>query len=270
MGLILMLVLGAGNALDQTFEEGVQAYERGDYAQSVGLFERVVRDGVVDAGVFYNLGNAYYRNGRMGPAIANYERALHLNPGMVDGRENLFRCLNETERRLSKPPPPKWEQALLFWDDSLSPPATYVLLGLCWTALWVLLGIRQYKRLPYLRRSAMVLAVLGVLLAASLWVKAHPPALAVASGPRVPVHYGMSEDETVRFELYEGDRVLVDRREKDWARVVTSDGERGWTRSHFLTFVGPPYEAPREAPYEAPREGPYEAPPGVLPEEASM
>ncbi len=249
-----MLSLGAGGALDQTFEEGVQAYGKGDYALSVDRFERLVRDGVAEAGVFYNLGNAYYREGRLGPAIANYERALQLNPGMVDGRENLFRCLNETERRLSKPAPPRWEQALLFWDDGLSRPVTYGLLGLCWATLWVLLAIRQYKRFPYLRRSAAVLGALGCLLAASLWVKAHPPALAVASVAQVPVHYGMSEDETVRFELHEGDRVLVDRRERNWARVLTSDGERGWTRSRYLTFVGPPYEAAPAAALTTPPE----------------
>ena len=52
---------------------------------------------------------------------------------------------------------------------------------------------------------------------------------------------GMSEAESVRFELYEGDRVLVDERMQGWARVTTVSGERGWTREEGLLLVGPPY-----------------------------
>jgi len=89
-----------------------------------------------------------------------------------------------------------------------------------------------------------VVSVLAVAFGLSAWVKAHGDLYAVANNERVPVHYGTSEDETVRFELYEGDRVLVDRRESGWARVMTADGERGWARGRALAFVGPPYERP--------------------------
>ena len=94
---------------------------------------------------------------------------------------------------------------------------------------------------------AIVLAVLAAAFGASAWAKAHPPALAVAAVERVPVHYGTNEDEAVRFELYEGDRVAVDRRADGWARVNISSGERGWARESDLVFVGPPYEASTRA-----------------------
>ena len=88
------------------------------------------------------------------------------------------------------------------------------------------------------------MGLLTTLFAASWWVKSNPHQLAVAAQRGVPVRYGVSDTETVRFELYEGDRVAVDRRNNGWARVETAGGERGWTREEYLVFVGPPYERP--------------------------
>ena len=65
--------------------------------------------------------------------------------------------------------------------------------------------------------------------------------VAVANANVVHVHYGTDEDETVRFDLSEGDRVTVDKRVSGWSRVSTADGERGWARDKDLVFVGPPY-----------------------------
>lgn len=231
----------AATAFDQTFDAGLQAYYQGDYPAAIRAFEQLVEQGVVAPEVFYNLGNAYYRAGRLGPAIANYERALHLRPDLEDARENLELCVNETERRLSKPRPPAWEQALLFWHYRLNPETTYRLALASWVALWLLLALRLIRPWPYLRPAAAVLALVAAAFAASAWTKFHPTPLAVASAPRVPVYHGMRESETVHFELYEGDRVVVDRRDEGWAQVRTSDDKRGWTREQYLTFVGPPY-----------------------------
>lgn len=242
LALTTAVVLGAGT-FDTIYQTGVQAYEEGDYHTAAESFEQLIAEGVVDPAVFYNLGNAYYRAGEVGPAIANYERALQLRPGLVVARENLVRAVNATERRLSKPAPPAWEQSLLFWHDTLTPQAAYWAAIVCWFAFWTALAVRRFKSVKYLRIAALVLLVLSAAFATSLYAKSHPQQLAVASEHRVPVHYDTDTEETVRFELYEGDRVLVDERRDGWARVVTAHGERGWAQAGNLTFVGPPYES---------------------------
>ena len=244
MRVVMAILLAAGSAFDDSFQFGVKAFESQDYGESIRIFEQLIDQGVVEPAVFYNLGNAYYRSGLLGPAIANYERALHLNPRMEDAAENLSRCLNETERHLMKPRPSDWEQSLLFWHYNFSTRATYVILGALWIFFWILLGVRQFRKFPYLRRSAATVAVLISAFGTSLWVKSNPSGIGVASLERIPVHYGTNETETVHFELYEGDRVLVGDRYNGWVRVETAEGERGWAKADTLTFVGPPYESP--------------------------
>ena len=246
---IVPLMLVSTGFLDETFDRAADAYGEGDYQGASILYEQIVSEGAADPSVFHNLGNTYYRQGRLGPAIANYERALHLDPGFDAARQNLSQCVRQTERRMEPPKPPEWQQSLLFWHYALSYRSATVLGVACWIACWMALALRQLatnrswaKALRHGRACAVILGVVAVALGASAWAKAHPALLAVASQPRVPVYHGTSESEQVRFELFEGDRVRVDRRERGWSRVATAGGERGWSRDEALTFVGPPYE----------------------------
>jgi len=246
--IITSLITCGATVFNATFDRANDAYRQGGYQTAVNLYEQLVSDGVAGADLFYNLGNAYYRLDRLGPAIANYERALHLRPGFEAAQRNLDQCLEQTRRALNAPLPPAWEQSLLFWHYRLTPATSFRLAVASWLLLWMVLGVRLWRPLPYLRRLAAVLALLALAFGASSWAKAHPALLAVASEESVPVRYGIGPEETTRFELFRGDRVRVDKRSGGWARVVTANGERGWVKESSLAFVGPPYLRPSQEP----------------------
>jgi len=240
------LVFFGATIFDETFDRANAAYMEADYQTAVSSYEQLVSDGIVNADLFYNLGNAYYRIGRIGPAIANYERALHVRPRFEAAERNLQQCLEQTQHQLAAPLPPPWQQALLFWHTGLTPAFSFTAAVLSWVSFWLLLAARLWRPQPYLRRAAALFAVLTVLFGLSSWVKEHPVLLAVANADAVPVRYGIGSDETTRFELYAGDRVRVEKRASGWARVASADGERGWVEESSLTLVGPPYLRPGE------------------------
>ncbi len=241
--LLLFITVALGsNGYEATFVDAGEAYAADDYTTAARLYEQLVEEGVVNSALFYNLGNTYYRMKQLGPAIANYERALQLEPQLDAARENLDMAIRATERHLARPLPSEWEQSLLFWHYNLSQHTTSLLAGLFWCVFWLAMGIRIWRRFPFFKTTAIALFLLALAFGSSAWAKAHPVRIAVASCERVPVRYGMSDDDTVRFDLRVGDRVVVEKRQNGWTRVVTSDGERGWTHDECLTFVGPPYE----------------------------
>ena len=137
-----------------------------------------------------------------------------------------------------------WEEDVLFWDDGLSYATVAVAAVLCWILFWLVLGLRHWRSFKYGRTFAVIALALAALCTLAAWSKTHPLPRAVAADETVAARYGKSKNDVVRFELYTGDRVRVDRREQGWARVATVDGERGWVRETQLVFVGPPYEAP--------------------------
>lgn len=235
--ILMTLLLAAAGTREAMFAAGVDAYYAKDYAAAIEAFERVAAEGAASPALFHNLGNAYLRAGKPGPAIAHYHRALQLDPTMENARENLVSAVQATRRGLAPPPAPAWEQALFFWHNSLSF-ATVFWLGVgAWAFAWLLLAFRLVRPLPYLGTVAAFSLVLAVAFLASAWIKANPRPLAVAVADVVQVHYGTNEAEPVRFELFEGDRVIADAHRPGWVRVVTADGERGWAQEAGLLLV---------------------------------
>lgn len=235
-------LLGA-TSLSEDFQSANAAYAAGKFAEATQAYEKIAAAGAVDPVLFFNLGNAYYKAGRLGPAIANFERAVALRPGFAEARENLEKAVSDTKNKLPKPLRPGWQQALLFWDSSLAyGTARGIAIG-AWLAFWGLLGIHLLRRVPYGRSIALFLAGLAALSGLSAWCKAHPVPLAVGMPAQgsAQVRFGPADSEEVRFELAEGDRVAVEDHANGWVRVRSIDGVQGWVREGDVCLVGPPY-----------------------------
>lgn len=246
--LALTLAFAATSPYDTVFQDSLNAYDEGDYAHSVALLEQLVDEGVVEDDVFYNLGNAYFRLGQYGEAIANYERVLQLNPRHRDAERNLEKALSECPRGLARPLPPEWERGLLFWHGGFRQETSGALAVTLWLGGWTLLALRQFKSIRFLMGAAIVSILAGALFGASWYAKANPQPTAVVISEKAPVRYGTNTDDKVRFELFEGDRVLIEASEGDWVRVATIGRERGWTQVGHLVSVGPPYAGFDSAP----------------------
>ncbi|MBI2424087.1 MAG: tetratricopeptide repeat protein [Candidatus Hydrogenedentes bacterium] len=236
--LVLLGVLGA-DAYQETFEEANRAYYQGDFAAAARGYEQLSRGRVEEAAIYHNLGNCYFRLEQLGPAIANYERALALEPGLAPTRENLQRAVEKTAHVLARPRGAGWRESLLFWDSNLRFGAVRNAALFFWAGAWALLGLWVYRLPRYVRPAAALCLILSLFCALSAWQKAHPLPLAVAIAPEVPVRYGMSEREKERYMLAEGDRVYVEAEENGWIRIATASGERGWAQAASFQFVSP-------------------------------
>jgi len=243
-------VSAAQTAYDATFARGVEAYEEGEYAAAAQQFQQLVREGVHEAPVFYNLAHAFHQQGELGPAIANYERALQRNPHFTQARRSLQQALAQTERGLAPAETPGWRQALLTAQSQLDPDTPVWLAVVFWVVFWAAVAVRMWKPKRYATGTAVITLILAALFAAMGWVRHQPPQVAVARSESVPVRYGIDEVSEVRFELSEGDRVTVDGREGDWIRVESVEGGRGWAPRTAFALVGPPYETTPAIPAE--------------------
>lgn len=65
------------------------AYTKDQFGEAVKLYTDILDNQGHSAVVYYNLGNAYYRQGNIAKAVLNYERALRFDPTMADARANL-------------------------------------------------------------------------------------------------------------------------------------------------------------------------------------
>ena len=85
---------------DAELRSAEKAYADGNYPAAAEQYEALIKNYGDAAEVYYNLGNAYYKLGRIAPAILNYERALVMNPGDGDTRFNLEMARQRTADRI--------------------------------------------------------------------------------------------------------------------------------------------------------------------------
>ena len=75
------------------FTKANQEYAAADFKAAIRDYEELVRAGQDSTNLFYNLGNAYFRDKDFGRAILNYERALALDSRHPEAQANLAGAL---------------------------------------------------------------------------------------------------------------------------------------------------------------------------------
>lgn len=204
------------------------------YAIAGALFERIEREGKVRNGkLYYNIGNAYFLQNRIGPAILYYRRAEALMPRHTDLRRNLSTVRASRKDYVEIPTKKKILEILFFWHYDFSLFVRFVLFVVCFGAIWVIAALSLLDRRIRARWPAAITAVLAAALAVSVFVNEHGRITAregVILAEEVTARKGDEESYSPSFKtpLHEGTEfVLIDERD-DWFHVQLMDGRTCW------------------------------------------
>ena len=228
-----------GASQDATFHRGNEAYLKGDYKAAVLAYEQVAALGIVSEDLYYNLGNAYYKEGALGPAIYNYERALDVDPsgpGAGDARYNLD-AAREAVRKKSEDRLVGAE-SVPFWIRAVAPNSTSALswtFVVVYTLLFALLVTLRFVQPGFLRASLWVLLAfwivgtlaVGALLGGRLYLATRVER-AVVLPDTLAVHEGPDANYQTTFTVHAGLLVRITEHDQDWARVRLQNGLEGW------------------------------------------
>ena len=120
--LSIVILLVANSTLfalneEQIFQQANEYFVQKQYDKAIESYRQLVSSGYEGTSLFYNLGNAYYRSGKIGYAILYYEKALRLSPGDEDIKHNLSLANLKTIDKLESLP-----QFFLFdwWEGLLA------------------------------------------------------------------------------------------------------------------------------------------------------
>lgn len=226
------------------WEAGNTAYINGDFTRAIECYEAIMAEGAYSAKLFYNLGNAYFKENRLGPAILNYRRSLRLAPGSEDTRYNLQVAESRTKDRIESVP----EFFLTAWVRALR----NTLSGTVWTTLslvafasmlaFVLIYLLS-QRLTWRKVGFYgTLALLFVVVVATSFAWSDRRASidrdrAVILSSAVSVKSSPDKEATDLFVLHEGTSVRVTARLGDWWEVVIADGKKGWIESRQAEMI---------------------------------
>ena len=85
------------------FFKGNSFYEKRDYEKAIEKYRKIVDLNMESGPLYYNIGNAYFKMGRIGYAILYYKKAHGLMPGDSDLRSNLAYAQSLTEDSALQP-----------------------------------------------------------------------------------------------------------------------------------------------------------------------
>jgi tetratricopeptide (TPR) repeat protein len=237
--LFFALLAGAPTAesqpADPRIAQAEQLYRDNNFQAAAEIYENLIRQGWAGGEIYYNLGNAYYKQGELGKAILNYERARRYLGKDPDLELNLKIANLRVPDRIE--PIPRLFIIKLFQAaaDLFTVRTWGMLLG---AAEWVLLGCLAgllFLRRPALRRflsslfffTAVLALFCAVFFVSGYWSAAKTSEGIVLVGA-VEVRSAPEEASTELFTLHEGVKFRVLRQVAGWAEIHLADGKRGW------------------------------------------
>lgn len=228
---------------EQLWDSANAAYTDGRWEDAVKSYDMIVALGLESPQLYYNLGNAWFKSGNLGKAIANYERALRLDPSYSDARYNLEFANSRTQDRIDVVPQfflKTWVLKLCYLLDSDS-----------WAIIFlVFLALMSSMLLLFLlaptagwRRAGFVAAIVCFIIGgAALGFSIHQKDdyflrdEAIVMKPVISAE--SSPDGTMDlFILHEGTKVKIIDSVGSWTNVEISDGRQGWVQIGDIEII---------------------------------
>ncbi len=247
--LFLLLIFIPAGALcgtaENLFLEANSNYEKGNFAEAEKLYRTIVEYGIQNSAVFYNLGNAYFKQDQLGEAILSYEKSLRLNPHDREAQQNLQLANHLIYDRVEKEelsPPLQfalWLHTLFSLNTQL---IVAIILFYLSSFLFASLIVRKRRGLstdlPILLLSVLLFFL--VLFSISGAVKIHDlekVSYGIILTEKVDVLSGPGDSNAVLFPAHEGLKVRVRAGRDAWYQISLPNGLSGWIRKENIGII---------------------------------
>ncbi len=255
LALLTLLTAGCLHAetLAPLFDQANQLYEQRKYQEAANAYQKLVQSEHPSAALYFNLGNAWFKAGQSGRAIAAYRQAERLAPREPNLRFNL----NFVRKKVTgsdTAPTEGWRH----WLATLTLNEwTAMAMGASW--LWfLLLALRELR--PGLRKtlagytatSGLAAILLAAILINALYDQSRIKQ-AVVIATNAVIRYGPLEESQVFYQLRDGSEVIVlDEKElsvggknQSWLQVQDASRRVGWVqRDQVLLLNSAPAPKP--------------------------
>lgn len=242
--IILFSPVYAQSSVDEMMKNANEFYVKGQFEESIKIYESIIKEGYEGASLFYNLGNAYYRVGKIGYAILNFEKALKLSPDDEDIQHNLQLAKLNLKDKIDALPPfflfRIWESLLSVFSVDGWTILSYILFLLFLFALGFYFFAKDITQQRIAFYSFIFILFLFISSATLLVVKLNQ---------EIKLKYGIvlqtsltaktSPDPQgrVAFVIHEGLKVKLEDQVDRWIKIRLEDGQVGWVEKETIGII---------------------------------
>jgi tetratricopeptide (TPR) repeat protein len=226
---LLFPLLARADISATAFEAANKLYEEGKFSEAATAYAKLLQAGQTSAALYFNLGNAFFKSGQIGRAIAAYRLAGQMTPRDPDVRANLQFARNQTQGPTLSPN--RWQR----WLGRLTL-NEWTVLAACAVWLWLLLLALLHWR-PTLRSVLKGYVVASAIAALSLcaltgaaFYHARVSRVAIVITKDADVRNGPLTESKTAFTAHDGAELRVLDQKDEWLEVSAGPRETGWLR----------------------------------------
>ncbi len=241
--LILGILLISGSVIastdvDSLFGQASECYEKGNCADAIKSYEEIIENGIRDSAVYYNLGNAYYKNNQLGKAVLSYKRALRLSSNDTDIRNNLEYVLSFIKEEEVKSPFQKLLDKLF---NIISLNALTLFVHYTYILFFIMLAVYLFMKRKPLFWINISLGIILLLSGTWLYGRIYSQEIikkAIVIVIQGQVRNGPGEDYSVAFTVPEGKELIIIEKRNVWYEIgVKEKGIKGWIRREEIEQI---------------------------------
>jgi len=233
------IVLGGSWVFAQSpenqFFEANRLYAEGKYEDAVHLYEKMVQEGTRSDAIYYNLGNAYFKLGRTGKSILNYERARRIAPQDEDLLANLSFAMSLLEQAQPKEDYLWYEWFMVRLRELFSANGWALFLLIVYQCFFI--GVLFALFVPQRRKATFpILWTFGLLIVFTLLFTSSKIFVDTQQREGVivariaDVRYSPSSEGAIAFQLKEGLKAYVDQCTDEWCHIRLTKDKSGWVK----------------------------------------
>jgi hypothetical protein len=231
LSVILITLVFAGKLFaadaDGDFSAANKFYAEGKFSDAANAYGKILVSGAASPNLFFDYGNAEYKSGNLGKAIAAFRHAELLAPRDSEIRANLAFVRNQVQGATIRES---------FWQNWLGNFSLNEWTIFAMTAFWltfILLAAKQIRPVlaAKLKSATWIFAALTFFSGTILGVQAachFSKQTAVVIFTEAMVRSGPFDDAQNAFAIHDGAELSVLDRRDDWLLVAAGAGESGW------------------------------------------
>jgi len=241
IALICLLALScqhsfAATEIESAFDTANKLYAENKFTDAAAAYEKLTTAGTISPALYFNLGNAQFKAGQMGLAIAAYRRAETLAPRDPDLSANLRFARNQVQGPTIKSS--AWQR----WLGTMS---VNEWTWLCVAGMWITFGLliaRQIKPslAPALGNWTWLTtgstAILCVCLALA-FSQVDGQQVAIVKVADATIRNSPLDQSPSTFTAHDGAELRVLDSKDDWLQVTDDTRRIGWLKRDSATLL---------------------------------
>ena len=234
----------ANTEVNSLMKSGNEFYKNNQYQPAIDEYNKLVKQGYEGTSLYYNLGNAHYRLGKVGFAILYYEKALKFSPGDEDTKHNLALAKRNLKDKVDELPPffifNIWEAMLASFSVSgwtIIIYIIFILLLFSVIAYFFSRSVTQQRISFFIGVGFLILLFFSISLIAVKMNKEFNIKDGIIVENIVTVKSSPDSSSKDEFVIHEGLKVRLEDKVDDWVKIRLADGKIGWIMEKSIGII---------------------------------